>query len=105
MNEKNTDQLLKLIDDLIKLVGKNVDNINRLATEIAELKKSRLHEAKRTGCDRAWYKDCKYNYNNNPTYPRLNSHYTHYFVNDLLGQRIPITEQQYQDDNFTSPTN
>jgi hypothetical protein len=38
MNEKNTDQLLKLIDDLIKLVGKNVDNINRLAQEIAELK-------------------------------------------------------------------
>ena len=39
MNEKNTDQLLKLIDDLIKLVGKNVDNINRLANEIAELKR------------------------------------------------------------------
>ena len=38
MNEKNTDQLLKLMDDLIKLVGKNVDNINRLAQEIAELK-------------------------------------------------------------------
>jgi hypothetical protein len=38
MNEKNTDQLLKLIDDLIKLVGKNVDNINRLAQEVAELK-------------------------------------------------------------------
>jgi len=38
MNEKNTDQLLKLIDDLIKLVGKNVDNINRLAKESAELK-------------------------------------------------------------------
>ena len=95
MNEKNTDQLLKLIDDLIKLVGKNVDNINRLANEIAELK--------RTGCDSAWYKDCKYNYNNNPTYPRLNSHYTHYFVNDLLGQRIPITEQQYNDTNLTSP--
>ena len=38
MNEKNTDQLLKLIDDLIKLVGKNTDNINDLAREIAELK-------------------------------------------------------------------
>ena len=34
MNEKNTDHLLKLIDDLIKLVGKNTDNINRLAEEI-----------------------------------------------------------------------
>ena len=39
MNEKNTDHLLKLIDDLIKLVGKNVDNINKLAEEVAELKK------------------------------------------------------------------
>ena len=41
MNEKNTDQLLKLIDDLIKLVGKNVDNINRLAQEVADLKKDK----------------------------------------------------------------
>ena len=41
MNEKNTDQLLKLIDDLIKLVGKNTDNINQLAQEIAELKKDK----------------------------------------------------------------
>ena len=39
MNEKNTDHLLKLIDSLIKLVGKNTDNINRLAKEIAELKR------------------------------------------------------------------
>ena len=38
MNEKNTDHLLKLIDDLITVVKKNVDNINELAKEIAELK-------------------------------------------------------------------
>ena len=38
MNEKNTDHLLKLIDSLIKLVGKNTDHINELAKEIAELK-------------------------------------------------------------------
>ena len=38
MNEKNTDHLLKLIGDLIKLVGKNVDNINKLAEEVADLK-------------------------------------------------------------------
>ena len=38
MNEKNPDHLLKLFDDLIKLVGKNVDNINKLAEEVAELK-------------------------------------------------------------------
>ena len=41
MNEKNTDHLLKLIDDLIKLVGKNVDNINKLAEEVADLKAKR----------------------------------------------------------------
>ena len=41
MNEKNTDHLLKLIDDLIKLVGKNTDNINELAKEIAELKRGK----------------------------------------------------------------
>ena len=41
MNEKNTDQLLKLMDDLIKLVGKNVDNINKLADEIADLKRGK----------------------------------------------------------------
>ena len=39
MNEKNTDHLLKVISDLIKLVGKNTDNINELAKEIADLKK------------------------------------------------------------------
>ena len=38
MNEKNTDHLLKLIDDLINVVKKNVDNINDLAKEIADLK-------------------------------------------------------------------
>ena len=38
MNDKNTDALLKLINNLISLVEKNVDNINRLAEEIADLK-------------------------------------------------------------------
>ena len=41
MNEKNTDHLLKLIDDLITVVKKNVDNINELAKEIAELKRGK----------------------------------------------------------------
>ena len=41
MNEKTMDRLLNLIDDLIKLVGKNTDNINTLAKEIAELKKDK----------------------------------------------------------------
>jgi len=41
MNEKNTDHLLKLIDDLINVVKKNVDNINDLAKEIADLKRGK----------------------------------------------------------------
>ena len=28
---------------------------------------------------------------------------THYLVNDLLGQRITITEQQYNDEQLTNP--
>ena len=60
----------------------------------------RIYEPKRTMADSAWYKSYKYNYNNGS-----NSNYDHYFVNDLLGQRVAITEAQYQDDNFTSPTN
>ena len=40
--------------------------------------------------------------------PKGDKHYqtrkqTHYFVNDLLGERIPITDEQYQDENFTTP--
>jgi len=50
----------------------------------------RTTEPKRVGCDGAWYKDCKYNYNDGS-----NSYYNHYVANDLLGQRIPITQQQY----------
>ena len=53
-----------------------------------------IHEPKRTGCDNAWYKSYSWRGNGNDL---------HYLVNDLLGQRIPITEQQYQDENFTSP--
>jgi len=62
----------------------------------------RIHEPKRTMADGAWYKDYRY-HGYDHTNGRSNN--THYFVNDLLGQRIAITEQQYQDDNFTSPTN
>ena len=56
----------------------------------------RIHEPKRTDASGAWYKSYDYRgYRNEPN--------RHYFVNDLLGQRIPITEQQYQDENFTTP--
>jgi len=50
----------------------------------------RIHEPKRTNCDQAWYKS--YNYNGQYS-----------FINDLLGERILITEQQYNDENFVSP--
>ena len=53
----------------------------------------RIHEPKRTNCDQAWYKDYRWVSGGN---------HDHYFVNDLLGERRPITEQQYQDDNFTA---
>ena len=52
----------------------------------------RTTEPKYVMADSAWLKDCKYNYNNGS-----NSNYDYYFVNDLLGERIPITEQQYND--------
>ena len=56
----------------------------------------RLTEPKKVMCDQAWYKDYDYNYPNNTNYR---------FVNDLLGQRIPITAQQYQDKNIITPNN
>ena len=53
----------------------------------------RIHEPKRTGCDSAWYKD----------YTWRHDGHLHYFINDLLGERRPITQQQYNDENFTTP--
>ena len=53
----------------------------------------RVHEPKRTDCDSAWYKDYDW---------RANGH-LHYIKNDLLGRRISITAQQYEncnDDNI-----
>ena len=55
----------------------------------------RITEPNKVLCDQAWYKDCRYlNHSNG------RSNYNHYFVNDLLGQRIPITEQQYNDTTY-----
>ena len=53
----------------------------------------RIHEPKRTMADSAWYKSYDWRGNGNDL---------HYFVNDLLGEKISITQQQYQDDNFTA---
>jgi len=58
----------------------------------------RIHEPKRTSASGAWYKDYDYQYNQNGSH-RVN----HRFVNDLLGERRPITEQQYNDTNYTTP--
>ena len=55
----------------------------------------RTHEPKRVGCDNAWYKYNDWRGYNNSTY---------YFVNDLLGQRIPITQQQYNNTELTQPS-
>ena len=52
----------------------------------------RVTEPKKVMCDQAWYKS--YDWRNGTN---------HYFVNDLLGQRIPITEQQYDDNNLIKP--
>tara|TARA_R100001594_G_scaffold123478_1_gene159919 strand:+ start:77 stop:436 length:360 start_codon:yes stop_codon:yes gene_type:complete len=54
----------------------------------------RTTEAYRTDCSSAWYKDYTWGTNNN---------HRHFLINDLLGERIPITEQQYSDDSFTKP--
>jgi len=54
-----------------------------------------IHEPKRTSASGAWYKTYDWRGNGNDL---------HYFVNDLLGERIPITQQQYNDHNLTTPS-
>jgi hypothetical protein len=56
----------------------------------------RLTEPKKVLCDQAWYKDYVYNYSDGSS-----SNYSHFIINDLLGRRIPISEEQYQDKNYT----
>jgi len=56
----------------------------------------RTTEAKRVECNRAWYKEYSWRHSSE-------GGSRHYFVNDLLGTRIPITEREYQDDNYKSP--
>ena len=59
----------------------------------------RIHEPKRQDASGAWYKSAKW-----ISYTNDRANYDHYFVNDLLGQRIPITEQQYDDKELTQPS-
>ena len=56
----------------------------------------RTTEPKKVLCDQAWYKTYIYNYDNGSS-----SNYNHFIVNDLLGRKIPITDEQYQDDDYT----
>ena len=51
----------------------------------------RVTEPKKVLCDQAWYKDYTWGHNGN---------HQHYIHNDLLGRRISITQQQY--DNCTT---
>ena len=54
----------------------------------------RTTEAKRVGCDSAWYKHRDWRGYNNTDY---------YFINDLLGERRPITQAQYYVANLVRP--
>ena len=54
----------------------------------------RLHEPKRQAASGAWYKDYTW---------RGGSNNQHYFINDLLGERRPITREQYNDDDLVRP--
>ena len=54
----------------------------------------RIHEPKRQDASGAWYKDYRWVSGGN---------HDHYIINDLLGERRPNTQEQYQDNNFTSP--
>ena len=56
----------------------------------------RTTQPKKVMCDQAWYKDYNWGSNGNNT---------HFLINDLLGQRIPITQSQYNDKNLTTPNN
>ena len=60
----------------------------------------RTREPKRADASGAWYKDYKYKYD----HVNNRSNNTHYFINDLLGERRPITEQQYNDENLRTPS-
>ena len=56
----------------------------------------RIREPIKLVPENAWIKDYDYNYNNGN-----GSSYTHYFKNKLTDERIPLTETQYNDTNYT----
>ena len=56
----------------------------------------RIHEPKRQDASGAWYKSSDWNRTSR-------SYDQYYFINDLLGERKPITQAQYQDENLVRP--
>ena len=56
----------------------------------------RIHEPKRTSCDSAWYKSSDWNRSSG-------SYDQYYIINDLLGERRRITQQQYDDTDLVRP--
>ena len=56
----------------------------------------RLHEPIRLTQENAWIKNYRWNrQESNRTV------YNHYFINKLTNERIPLTEAQYDDNNYT----
>ena len=74
-------------DDWLRVNGKQaIDHFGRVT------------EAKRTNASSAWYKDYRWDRNR---VVNGQATYNHFFINDLLGEKRPITEQQYNDENYT----
>jgi hypothetical protein len=55
----------------------------------------RIREPIKMTPENAWIKDFDYNWNEG------RSHNTYYFNNKLTNERIPLTEAQYDDNNYT----
>ena len=60
----------------------------------------RLTEPKHLTEDNAWIKDYNWNYNNGENTGR-----TYYYVNKITKEQRPMTEEQYNDRNYTLNTN
>ena len=60
----------------------------------------RITEPKKVLCGQAWSKSSRY-----IDYTNGRANYNHFLTNDLLGKRIPITEQQYDDKSIITPNN
>ena len=56
----------------------------------------RIREPIKMTPQNAWVKDYDYNYNNGN-----GSSYTYYFKNKLTDEQIPLTQAQYDDNNYT----